>query len=77
MEESQDGAMFKRDIASAIRESNGMFAKSMEQMSSSASLLAQRMNRSMEAFSRGATIITVFYVTSSQGELSRILSQQN
>ena len=46
--------MFKRDIASAIRESKKIFAKSMQQMSSSISLLAQGMNRSMEMFSRSS-----------------------
>ena len=46
--------MFKRDIASAIRESNKIFPKSMQQMSSSTSLLAQGMNRSMEMFSRSS-----------------------
>ena len=46
--------MFKKDIASAIRESNKIFAKSMQQMSSSISLLAQGMNRSMEMFSRSS-----------------------
>ena len=51
MQESQDDAMFKRDIALVICESNEI-AKSMQ--SSSSSLLAQGMNRSMEMFSRNS-----------------------
>ena len=31
LEDSQEDAMFRRDIASAIRESNEMFAHSMQQ----------------------------------------------
>ena len=52
LEDSQEDAMFRRDIVSTICESNEMFAHSMQQMSSSIVLLAQGMNRSLEVISR-------------------------
>ena len=83
LEDSLEDAMFRRDIASAIRESNEMFAHSMQQMSSSIALLAQGMNRSLEVISR-----RTIQEQSSQyrmppapgpfrGEFSRMLSQDH
>ena len=83
LEDSQEDAMFRRDIASAMRESNETFAHSMQQMSSSIALLAQGMNRSLEVISR-----STIQEQSSQyrmppapgpfrGEFSRMLSQDH
>ena len=85
MQESQDDAMFKRDIPLAIRESNEIFAKSVQQMNSSILLLAQGMNRSMEMFTRSSfqeRPLPHYFMqpagpTQSQGECNRIPSQQN
>ena len=85
MQESQDDAMFKRDIPLAIRESNEIFAKSVQQMNSSILLLAQGMNRSMEMFTRSSfqeRPLSHYFMqpagpTQSQGEFNRIPSQQN
>ena len=85
MQEFQDDAMFKRDIPLAIRESNEIFAKSVQQMNSSILLLAQGMNRSMEMFTRSSfqeRPLSHYFMqpagpTQSQGEFNRIPSQQN
>ena len=85
MQESQDDAMFNRDIPLAIRESNEIFAKSVQQMNSSILLLAQGMNRSMEMFTRSSfqeRPLSHYFMqpagpTQSQGEFNRIPSQQN
>ena len=77
--------MFKIDIALAIRESNEIFAKSMQQLSSSISLLAQGTNRSMEMFSRSSFqerpssqyFMQPAALAECQDEFSLILSQQN
>ena len=84
MQESQDDTISRTDITSAIHESNEIFAKSMQQMSSSISLLNQGMNGSMEAFSRGSfqerplsrLFMSQVSPAQSQSEFSRILSQK-
>ena len=86
MQESQDDTISRTDITSAIHESNEIFAKSMQQMSSSISLLNQGMNGSMEAFSRGRgsfqerplsrLFMSQVSPAQSQSEFSRILSQK-